>query len=75
MATITRRARQLPASLTTSTPPGRDTIRRTGARSTTRLPSRAASRIETSCEPPTKRESWAPPAVLVRFSTPFPELK
>ena len=38
-------------------------IRVTGAFSATREPSWLASRSGISCEPPTKRRSWAPSAV------------
>ena len=34
-----------------------------------------ASRIETCCEPPTKRDSWAPPAVRVSRSRLPPECR
>ena len=43
-------------------------IRRTGWLRTTRSPRRSASWIGTSCEPPTKRRSCAPPPVLTSRS-------
>ena len=59
-ATITCFALKVPLSLTTRQVLPCCSMRRTGALSTTRLPSRLAIRIEISWEPPTKRDSWAP---------------
>ncbi len=62
-ATITRRAATRPRAVCTIAWWSRWTIRWTGAASATMSPSCLARRSGISCEPPTKRRSWAPLAV------------
>jgi hypothetical protein len=73
MATITALPCQVPESVVTVTVRPAWARRLAGALRTTRAPRCSAMRIEMSWEPPTKRESWAPPAVLVRLMMPLPE--
>src|ERR1039458_2467622 len=66
IVTIALLARTVMRSDSTVTPCWSCAIVRTGEPTSTRLPSFAAMRIESSCDPPTKRLSWAPPPVLIR---------
>jgi hypothetical protein len=67
-ATMTRSATTTTRSDSTRTFLPLRTMRRTGERRTTRLPSWRAMRRDTADAPPTKRLSCAPPSVLIRLS-------
>ena len=69
-ATIARHASTAtPAAVLTVTIPVACSIRRTGASRTTESSSSSAIRREIPCEPPSTRESWAPPSVSIRASS------